>query len=798
MHDSGFWTSSGPSRWSSKAPTNQLPVKRTLPPDIHEIGEVLEPNQKRRRMDDETLDDSSLDSDEGNNYQAVQAAEPEVTQLLQDPPALQDQDTAMVSECQVQAEPDREGPQEYEDEEVHEDEEVREQEAEMREQEVEVREQERRKVHEPQHQGAAHQSSEPMAMVPQSPASEHITVVPPIELNRTGSESEQGAMAISNMSNQGASQETVELNREIQQLGHQDGNPEASQGPIMIEPGREIREVPPLSRHVTVGTQGPVEAEQLQCCQSPSVTEQQNTTGPCVVASWLEETTAYRKKEVEDSRTINRNRCSSSIEQLSYELSIIALLDFGKRMSQTDALCEAAEKNEAQVMRTTLTEESNKLCHDLPQRCIEFARGQPITDNAISCAERWSMEMFEKGVEYAQTKGSENCKVGISHVVAQEKQMMDDIISRTLETLRQVQTRAERLQQEGDAQFVWKAKLVEKLIPGLNLLGKCPRPNLRKDPVTLDNRDSHRSKGAAKAAAEERYATSLCGKEAANQEVDQSVANRGHKVRCQGRSSRETTGQESVRLTLRQQRREAADLDGDTTRQRPTLEQSTNESLAHQQRQALAKSSNAQYQRLAVSHRLLTAVAANLDRMRQGNDVHYENAHRNVGSQGIGAMEVDESTSPTHESDLWFRILNACMEVGHQATPQVRDVDRPRPNSVATQTIKLVIDTRPFNRPEPPSRSGGMVNNGSLPSLPMVTRVTRGPAAAGGNGEMANAESKASPASDGDASHEAPQPQAVMVKWRKRRGKPPASDGDARHEVPQPAGGNGEMANNGE
>jgi hypothetical protein len=71
---------------------------------------------------------------------------------------------------------------------------------------------------------------------------------------------------------------------------------------------------------------------------------------------------------------------------------------------KTDAISEAAEMNEAQVIHTTLTEESDKLCRDLPQRCIEFARGQPITDEGISCAERWSMEMFQKGVEYAQIK----------------------------------------------------------------------------------------------------------------------------------------------------------------------------------------------------------------------------------------------------------------------------------------------------------------------------------------------------------------------------------------------------------
>jgi hypothetical protein len=84
--------------------------------------------------------------------------------------------------------------------------------------------------------------------------------------------------------------------------------------------------------------------------------------------------------------------------------------------------------------------------------------------------------------------------------------------------------------------------------------------------------------------------------------------------------------------------------------------------LAHQQRQALAKSSDvsptvfppdtlnveAQYQRLALSHKLLTAAAANLDRIRQDNDVHNENA---------------------------------------QATPQGRDADCPRPDSVCLRAI---------------------------------------------------------------------------------------------------------------
>jgi hypothetical protein len=37
---------------------------------------------------------------------------------------------------------------------------------------------------------------------------------------------------------------------------------------------------------------------------------------------------------------------------------------------------------------------------------------------------------------------------------------MDDIINRTLQTRQDAQACAERLQQEGDARFVWKAQLV--------------------------------------------------------------------------------------------------------------------------------------------------------------------------------------------------------------------------------------------------------------------------------------------------------------------------------------------------
>ena len=106
--------------------------------------------------------------------------------------------------------------------------------------------------------------------------------------------------------------------------------------------------------------------------------------------------------------------CCKSLENVRYDLSIAAALEFGKAMHQvhlllttseqndfnrcifqSDMLYKGAEQKEAQILRERLVQLGNEICCSMPQLCDEFAGGSIITRQAVENAGIQLCERFD-------------------------------------------------------------------------------------------------------------------------------------------------------------------------------------------------------------------------------------------------------------------------------------------------------------------------------------------------------------------------------------------------------------------
>jgi hypothetical protein len=125
---------------------------------------------------------------------------------------------------------------------------------------------------------------------------------------------------------------------------------------------------------------------------------------------WLADAIKYRKEKLEELRVGLRDKCELSLQKISYELGIGALLEFGKAMNnvsspssfcvtylyslflKTDLLCEQAEKAVADNLRQHLTQFVEEIWRNMPQLCIKLAGGgdNPITHLEVNTAREMS------------------------------------------------------------------------------------------------------------------------------------------------------------------------------------------------------------------------------------------------------------------------------------------------------------------------------------------------------------------------------------------------------------------------
>jgi hypothetical protein len=128
---------------------------------------------------------------------------------------------------------------------------------------------------------------------------------------------------------------------------------------------------------------------------------------------WQTSMAQYRAEKLEASRSALRERCKS-LESKRYDLSIAAVLDFGKAMCQvrlflttseqkdsnccifqSDVLCKGAEQKEAQILREQLVRGRDEICRSMPQLCAEFAGGSIVTRQAVENAGNQLCKRFD-------------------------------------------------------------------------------------------------------------------------------------------------------------------------------------------------------------------------------------------------------------------------------------------------------------------------------------------------------------------------------------------------------------------
>ena len=129
---------------------------------------------------------------------------------------------------------------------------------------------------------------------------------------------------------------------------------------------------------------------------------------------WQLGATKYRKEKLEELRVRLRDRCEKSLETSSYDLTIGALLEFGKETRyvrcpstfcvtylysiflKTDILCERAERTEAQRLHQNLIQIVEDISRNMPQLCVTLAGGSdcPVTHRELNITLAHSNERF--------------------------------------------------------------------------------------------------------------------------------------------------------------------------------------------------------------------------------------------------------------------------------------------------------------------------------------------------------------------------------------------------------------------